>query len=162
MISAPRDSAGSESENRPVRNAETSVGFVGFELGAVALGGEAQRVKADDGGEHGHDAGRRRHADAVAHDELPHPVARRRASGLDGDAASVAADVVGEGFGGGVARVGLFREGLERDRVEVAREAAGQPLGCRRAGVGDALRRHGTRPVLGLERHGLPHGEARA
>ena len=134
----------------------------GFELGAVALGGEAEGVEPDDGGEHGHDPRRRRHADTVAHDELPQPVGGRRAAGFDGDAAPVAADVVGERFGGGVARLGFLRERFERDRVEVAGEPAGQALGRRAARVGDALRRDGAWPLVAFEGDGLPHGDAGA
>ena len=82
--------------------------------GAGARGG----VHADSG-EHRGDGGRGDRHGAAAHEPTARVIrARPRASG-DGLAAEVAADVLGEVGGGGVAAVGILLQRLQHDRLDV-------------------------------------------
>src|SRR5690606_16554244 len=74
---------------------------------------------------------------AVTLDELPRPVGSGRRAGEDGESVEVAPEVVGEGFGAGVAPGRVLRERLPHDRVEVAPELRGAGL----VGDGGRLRR---------------------
>ncbi len=89
--------------------------------------GEAGLADGNDGsGDHRSDGeGSEGDGNPIAADELSGAVVEGIGAGEDGTVVEMAADVLGEGFDGFVAAVGIFLHGTQNDDVEVTGEAFG-------------------------------------
>ena len=93
-----------------------------------ALLGDTGLADGDDGaGDHSSDGERAEgDGDPIAADELGGAVEEGIGAGEDGAVVEMAANILGKGFDGFVAAVGIFLHGAQNDDVEVTGEAFGE------------------------------------